>query len=72
MKGFDHEDGSCPECGGHAVERINKMRGTIFHGCSNYPRCLNTEPIRQSRGDFLLSDDDILRAYYEAFYDGDG
>jgi ssDNA-binding Zn-finger/Zn-ribbon topoisomerase 1 len=71
--GFDNADGSCLECSdGHAVTR-NGRYGK-FHGCSNFPNCHNTEPIRSSSGlsSLLLSEDDIALAYYEAFYDGDG
>ena len=68
--GFDREDGSCLACDGHAVKR--KSQYGEFHGCSNYPTCRNSEAIRAGRGSFLLSGDDIDRAYYDAFYDGDG
>lgn len=69
---FDHEDGSC-SCGGHAVTRQNKKTGHLFYGCSNFPKCNNTESLnREPIGDFFSSRDDMLRSYYEAFYEGDG
>lgn len=70
---FDNEDGSC-QCGGHAVVRVNKKNDSRFYGCSNYPVCKNTEPLHRNKpqGDFLISGDDILEAFYDAFYDGDG
>lgn len=33
-------NGVCPECGGHLVER--KGRYGRFYGCSNYPKCRYT------------------------------
>ncbi len=71
-RGFDPEDGSCLECEGHAVERRNSQTQQTFHGCSNFPTCLNSEPIRRRGGDFLASQEDLDLAFYEAFYDGDG
>lgn len=70
--GFDHEDGSCLACDGHAVTRANAATKRTFYGCSNWPKCTNVAAIRTRRGDFYLSADDLDRAYYDAFYEGDG
>lgn len=72
MNLFDREDGSC-QCGGHAIERVNRGTGEVFWGCSNYPKCRSSVSAQsRQRGDFFLSDDDYALAFYEAFYDGDG
>lgn len=71
--GFHDEDGSCLMCAGHAVQRLNAKTQRPFYGCSNYPKCRNTAAITSwHSGEFLLSDEDIAEAFYEAFYDGDG
>lgn len=71
--GFDREDGSCLECDGHAVQRLNAKTQQPFHGCSNFPRCRNVQSMGYSRGgSLLLSPDDLDEAFYEAFYEGDG
>lgn len=65
-KGFDREDGSCPECGGHAVKRQGP-RG-VFMGCSGFPECRNTEPVggRRWSGDLLMGGDERMEAWAEA------
>lgn len=62
---FDREDGSC-ECGGHAVKR--EGRHGLFYGCSNFPRCRNTEPLQHNRppGSFLISGDELLENWARA------
>lgn len=67
--GFDYEDGSCKQCAnGRAVQRKNGKTGVIFHGCTNFPECRNSEPIRERPyGSLLCSADDMDLAYYEAF-----
>lgn len=36
----------CPQCPhGHLVERENSHNGSRFLGCSEYPRCVHTEPL---------------------------
>ncbi|MDX4062705.1 NERD domain-containing protein [Aliarcobacter skirrowii] len=35
----------CKKCGGNMNKRINKKINKVFLGCSNYPRCKNTETI---------------------------
>lgn len=35
----------CPECGSPLVARRSKF-GTMFFGCSNYPKCRHAEPIK--------------------------
>ena len=66
--GFDHEDGSCLKCkDGHAVLVINPNTGKEFHGCSNFPTCINSALIRYStRSDLLMSADEDDRAWAEA------
>ena len=69
--GFDRDDGSCLACDGHAVQRTGQHGP--FVGCSAFPACRNTEPIRRrTMGSLLISGDDIDLAYADAFYDGDG
>lgn len=70
---FDHEDGHC-SCGGHTVRRENRATKQQFYGCSNFPKCTNTEPLHRNRirGDFFTGHDDYVREFAEAFYDGDG
>lgn len=69
--GFDREDGSCLACEGHAVTRQGQYGP--FLGCTNFPSCRNTAPMpRQRGGSFLVSQEDMDQAYYEAFYEGDG
>jgi DNA topoisomerase-1 len=53
----------CPSCGGDIIERKSK-RGTIFYGCSNYPRCnfiLKHLPVPEKcpecKNPFLLKDE---------------
>lgn len=38
----ENEHGAC-HCGGRMVKRRNAKKGNYFLGCSNYPRCKNTE-----------------------------
>ena len=33
-------NGICPECGGHLVQRYGRYG--LFYGCSNYPKCRYT------------------------------
>ncbi|OON85766.1 hypothetical protein BXO88_10950 [Oribacterium sp. C9] len=35
----------CPECGGKLRLRTNRLRGTQFYGCSNYPNCRYTRSV---------------------------
>ncbi|MHB1416043.1 MAG: DUF2726 domain-containing protein [Chloroflexota bacterium] len=37
----------CPRCGAALVERQSRRDGTAFLGCSRYPQCRHTEPIKQ-------------------------
>jgi hypothetical protein len=37
--------GKC-ECGSPMCERTNKANGQKFLGCTNYPKCKNTKPIK--------------------------
>ena len=37
--------GKC-SCGCHRVKRLNKLSGTYFLGCSQYPKCKITSPIK--------------------------
>lgn len=72
MNAFDPEDGSCLNCSrGRAVRKSGRYGE--FYGCSNFPACKVTESIIRNRSsDFFLDDDGYDKAYYEAFYDGDG
>ena len=36
----------CPKCGGELVKRTTKQTGSIFLGCSNYPKCKFTKGIQ--------------------------
>jgi len=67
---FNYEDGSC-DCGGHAVKRHNKKDGSVFWGCSNFPKCKNTEPYpnyasKFFKGDGLFSSEDEMECWAEA------
>lgn len=42
----DIEKGICPRCGGELVLRISKKDGKKFYGCSNYPNCKFTKPVK--------------------------
>lgn len=33
-----------PRCNGFLVERVNKKTGSLFFGCSNFPKCRETKP----------------------------
>ncbi len=71
--GFDREDGSCLACeDGHATMRRNKMNDRPFYGCSNYPDCRNIAAVQHRVGSFLVPDEALDLAFFEAFYDGDG
>lgn len=39
--------GKCPECGGELIVRVNPKTRKRFMGCSNYPKCTNTQPLPQ-------------------------
>ena len=41
-------DASCPECDGQIIQRKNK-KGSIFYGCSNYPKCTFTSSQKPTR-----------------------
>lgn len=36
----------CPKCGGNMVLRTNRKTGEKFWGCTNYPKCRKTLPVR--------------------------
>ncbi|MEA3523650.1 MAG: NERD domain-containing protein [Campylobacterota bacterium] len=36
---------TCKKCGSAMMERTNKKTGDVFLGCSNYPKCRNTEQV---------------------------
>ena len=65
---FNHEDGSCTECDGHAIIRTNSKTGDSFYGCTNFPRCKNTQSLRSNRfsGDGFFSSDQELECWAEA------
>lgn len=44
MKSLEHHDCPLPSCGG--TMKPKKGRYGVFFGCSNYPKCKNTEKIR--------------------------
>lgn len=35
--------GRC-NCGGHMIKKKNRADGSLFLGCSRYPKCKNTKP----------------------------
>jgi restriction system protein len=37
---------TCANCGTKLIERTPKNGGTRFWGCTNYPRCRTTMPMR--------------------------
>jgi ssDNA-binding Zn-finger/Zn-ribbon topoisomerase 1 len=39
---------NCPDCGKPMAERVNKVNGSTFLGCSQYPVCTHTEPIPET------------------------
>lgn len=41
---FNNLHGKCP-CGCNWTIRINKLKGTEFLGCRNYPKCKNTKSL---------------------------
>lgn len=67
---FDVEDGSC-DCGGHAVKRHNSKTGEPFWGCSNFPKCRNTERYphswsNQFHGHDMMTSQEELECWAEA------
>ena len=39
IKNFVEPVGKCPICGGDVSKKHGKKSGSIFYGCSNYPKC---------------------------------
>ena len=37
----------CPKCDGFMIEKQNKAKGTWFLGCTNWPKCKYTRPLRE-------------------------
>lgn len=46
------ENLSCPKCGGSLILRSGKYGD--FYGCSNYPKCRYTKPVKSSNGNGKL------------------
>lgn len=40
----------CDRCKKPMVRRINRVNGTAFFGCSSFPKCRETKPIRGRQG----------------------
>ena len=36
---------SCPACGAPQVERVNTFNNSTFLGCSDWPRCTETQKV---------------------------
>lgn len=45
--------GDCPMCAARLVPRTNKRNGQTFWGCSNYPRCIYTERVKQELASWI-------------------